>query len=92
MVPNGRLNPNMNSNTLLLTVAMQVRALGMELGIPVISASQANRGGNGVAEIALTDVADSFGQNMKADAVFGVTQPDEMKEQNLYIVKLLKTR
>lgn len=92
MVPNGRFNPNMNSNTLLLTVAMQVRALGMELGIPVISASQANRGGNGVAEIALTDVADSFGQNMKADAVFGVTQPDEMKEQNLYIVKLLKTR
>jgi len=92
MVPNGRFNPNMNSNTLLLTVAMQVRALGMELGIPVISASQANRGGNGVAEIALTDVADSFGQNMKADAVFGVTQPEEMAEQNLYIVKLLKTR
>lgn len=92
MIPNGRYNPNMNSNTLLLTVAMQVRALGMELGIPVISASQANRGGNGTAEIALTDVADSFGQNMKADAVFGLTQPEEMAEQNLYIVKLLKTR
>lgn len=92
MVPNGRYNPNMNSNTLLLTVAMQVRALGMELGIPVISSSQANRGGNGVAEIALTDVADSFGQNMKADAVFGITQTEEMKEQGLYTVKLLKTR
>lgn len=92
MIPNGKFNSNLNTNTILLMVAMQVRAVAMEFGIPVISASQANRGGNGVAEIALTDVADSFGQNMKADAVFGVTQPEEMAEQNLYNIKLLKTR
>lgn len=92
MIPNGRPNPNLNSNTMLLTVAAQIRAIGMKNGIPVISASQTNRGGYGVSEINLSDAADSFGQNMKADAVFGVTQSEEFKEQGMYSVKLLKTR
>lgn len=92
MIPNGKPNPNLNTNTLLLNVAMQVRAIGMEFGIPVLSASQTNRGGYGVAEISLSDAADSFGQNMKADAVFGITQSAEFKEQGMYSVQLLKTR
>ena len=92
MLPNGKPNPNLNSNTILLNIAMQVRALSMEFGFPVISASQTNRGGYGASEISLSDAADSFGQNMKADAVFGVTQTPEMLEQGIYQVQLLKTR
>lgn len=92
MIPNGKPNPNMNSNTLLTLAAQQIRALGMKYGFPVISASQTNRGGYGTAEISLSDAADSFGQNMKADAVFAVTQTSEMKEQKMYTVQLLKTR
>lgn len=92
MVPNGRQNPNMNTNTILMLVAAQVRSIGMELGIPVISASQTNRGGYGMSEINLDDVSDSFSSTMKADAIFGFTQSEEFKEQGLYSVKLLKTR
>lgn len=92
MIPNGRMNPNMNDNTRLLNVSAQVRSIGMEMGIPVISASQSNRGGYGKSEIGLDDAADSFGQTMKADAIFGVTQPPELKAANMYNVKLLKTR
>lgn len=92
MIPNGKPNPNMNSNTLLTLAAQQVRALGMKYGFPVVSASQTNRGGYGTAEISLSDAADSFGQNMKADAVFAVTQTPEMKDQGMYSVQLLKTR
>ena len=92
MIPNGKPNPNMNSNTLLTLAAQQIRALGMEFGFPVISASQTNRGGYNTAEISLSDAADSFGQNMKADAVFAVTQTPEMKEQGMYSIQLLKTR
>ena len=29
---------------------------------------------------------------MKADAIIGVTQPDEFQQQNVYCMKLLKTR
>ena len=92
MIPNGKPNPNINSNTLLTLAAQQVRALGMKYGFPVISASQTNRSGYGTAEISLSDTADSFGQNMKADAVFAITQTPEMKDQGMYNVQLLKTR
>lgn len=92
MIPNGRISINTNDNTKLLLVSGQVRSIGMELGIPVISASQTNRGGYQSADIGLDDVADSFGQTMKADAVFGVMQSPELKEAEMYSVKLLKTR
>ena len=92
MIPNGKPNPNLNSNSLLTLAAQQIRALGMKYGFPVISASQTNRGGYNTAEISLSDAADSFGQNMKADAVFAVTQTPEMKDQGFYQVQLLKTR
>lgn len=92
MIPNGKPNPNLNSNSLLTLAAQQIRALGMKYGFPVISASQTNRGGYNTAEISLSDAADSFGQNMKADAVFAVTQTPEMKDQGMYQVQLLKTR
>ena len=93
MIPNGKVNlNNMNSNTQLTLAAQQIRALGMKYGFPVISASQTNRGGHNNAEISLSDAADSFGQNMKADAVFAITQTPEMKDQKMYTVQLLKTR
>jgi hypothetical protein len=62
------------------------------MGIPVVSGAQANRGGYGKAEINLDDIADSYGSAMKADLIFGVTQPPDLKEANMYTVKLLKTR
>lgn len=92
MVPNGRLNPNMNTNTILLQVAQQVRSVGQEWGIPIVSAAQTNRGGYNAAEIGLNDIADSFGVNTKADAIIGVSQTPELKEQGMYSVQLLKTR
>ena len=40
----------------------------------------------------MNDIADSFGVNTKADAIIGVTQTPEIKEQGMYSVQLLKTR
>jgi replicative DNA helicase len=92
MVPDGRVDPNMNDNSKLRAIAAQVRSIGLVEQIPIISAMQSNRGGYGKAEIGLDDAADSFGQTMKADAIFGVTQTPEMKAADMYSVKLLKTR
>jgi replicative DNA helicase len=92
MIPNGKPNANLNTNTTLQLVAAQTRALAQVHGFPIISGLQANRGGNGIAELSLSDVADSFASTMKADAIFGVTQPDEFQQQNVYCMKLLKTR
>lgn len=92
MIPNGRLNPNWNTNTILQQVAQQVRAIGQEWGIPIVSAAQTNRGGYNSAEVGLNDIADSYGVSMKADAIISVTQTPEFKEQGMYSVQLLKTR
>ena len=92
MIPNGRINPNMNTNTILLQVAQQVRSVAQEWSIPIVSAAQTNRGGYNAAEVGLNDIADSFGVNTKADAIIGVTQTPEIKEQGMYSVQLLKTR
>ena len=92
MNPNGKVNTNINSNDTLRLVTGQVRALGMEFGFPVISAMQANRGGINSSELDLTDAADSIGQAFKADAIFSITQTDELKEAGLYNCKLIKSR
>lgn len=90
MIPNGKISINTNDNTKLQLVSGQVRSIGMELGIPVVSAMQTNRGGYQSSDLGLDDVADSFGQTMKADAVFGVMVPPNL--DGMYIIKLLKTR
>lgn len=92
MIPNGRPNPSENDNSKLREICAQVRSIGMEMNIPVLTAAQSNRGGYGKAELGLDDAADSFGQTMKADVIFGITQTPELKEANMYTVKLLKTR
>lgn len=92
MVPNGRMNQNWNTNTILQKVAQEVRAIGQEWEIPVISAAQTNRGGYNSAEVGLDDIADSYAVSTKADAIIAVTQTPEFKEQGMYSVQLLKTR
>jgi hypothetical protein len=92
MIPNGRANPNENDNSKLREICAQVRSIGMEMDIPVVSALQSNRGGYGKGEIGLDDVADSFASTMKADVILGVTQSPEFKESGMYMIKLLKTR
>lgn len=92
MIPNGRTNINANSNEIFKTICGQARALGMEFGIPVISAMQSNRGGINSSDLELTDAADSIGQTFKADAIFGLTQTDEQKKAGLYSLSLLKSR
>lgn len=94
MMPNGKDNPNLNTNTILQRVAAQVRAISMDdnIRIPIISAEQTNRDGLDKASISMNQAADSFGQNQKADFVVGVTQTPEMKEQELYSMEVKKTR
>ena len=92
MIPNGRENPNINSNTRLLTIAAQVRSISMTEGYPFVSGAQVNRGGYSSDHVSLSDAADSFGQTMKADAILAITQPEDYLEGGFYDVEVAKTR
>lgn len=92
MVPNGKANLNINSNEILRQVAGQTRAIGMRHAIPIVSGTQTTRGGSILSEIDLTDVADSFGQTMKADVIFAMTEPPELASNGMFSFQILKNR
>jgi len=81
-----------NTNTMYKIISEEMRGLSVETGIPIVSANQANRGGLNVSDLDLTDVADSIGQTMTADIIIGIMQTEEMNEQGLYSLKILKNR
>ena len=93
MIPNGRPNPTLNSNTILQKVAAETRgAICTKMGIPIVTALQTNRGGFDSASVDLNDVADSYGSTMKLDAVLAATQDTAMLQQGMYKLKVAKTR
>ena len=91
MLTNQR-SQNDNTNSQLKVISEELRGLAVELGVPIVSGAQTNRGGMGVSELDLTDIADSIGQTMTADIIIALTQTEEMLENNLYRAKLLKNR
>ena len=93
MIPNGRPNPTLNTNTILQRVAAETRgAICTRMGIPIVTALQTNRGGFDSADVDLNDVADSYGSTMKLDAVLAATQDKTMLENGMYKLKVAKTR
>lgn len=91
MMPNA-IKKEGNSNTEMKTISEELRGLAVEIGCPIVSAVQTNRGGFGSAEIDLTDIADSIGTTATADVIFAVTQTEEMRTAGIYTFILLKNR
>jgi len=85
-------NRNDNTYTEIKKISEEVRGLAVELGIPIVSAVQTNRGGFGNVEIDLTDIADSIGTTATADLIIGVTQPEEFRNLNKFCWVILKNR
>lgn len=87
-----RLGKNFDSNSELTNITDEVRSIGVEFGIPMVSGLQLNRGGIDSAEVGLGDTAASIGSTFKADFIFGVTAPTDLSEQGMYAIKILKSR
>jgi len=85
-------NKGDNSYLEVKRISEEVRALAVELCLPIVSAVQTNRGGFGDAEIDLTDISDSIGTAATADIIIGVTQSEEMRKMGKYIWIILKNR
>jgi replicative DNA helicase len=93
----GIMNPafrNKGDNTYLEVkrISEEVRALAVELNLPIISAVQVGRQGFGDSEIDLTDISESIGTASTADIIIGVTQSDEMRKLGKYCWIILKNR
>ncbi|MFA7408352.1 MAG: DnaB-like helicase C-terminal domain-containing protein [Anaerolineaceae bacterium] len=81
-----------NSYTLVKSIAEEIRGLSMEFNVPIISATQANRGAYGSSDMDLTNTSESMGLPMSADSMFALISSEELREMGQIIIKQLKNR
>lgn len=94
MLPS-RLSKTVDGNAELAMITDEVRNIGVEFNIPMVSGLQLNRGGMDSTDPSLSDTAASIASTFKADFIFGVTVPPgqaEVFKDGIYSFKNLKSR
>jgi replicative DNA helicase len=83
---------NINSYTLVKSIAEELRGLAVEHNVPIVSATQTTRSGYGSSDVDLTDTSESFGLPATADLMFALISTEELEDMNQIMVKQLKNR
>jgi archaellum biogenesis ATPase FlaH len=83
---------NVNSYTLVKSIAEELRGLAVEFNVPVVSATQTTRGGYASSDLGLEDTSESFGLPATADFMFGLISNEELQSVNQILVQQLKNR
>jgi replicative DNA helicase len=81
-----------NSYTYIKSIAEELRGLGVEYNVPVLSATQTTRGGYGNTDVGLEDTSESFGLPATVDLMFALISTEELENLNQILVKQLKNR
>ena len=83
---------NINSYTLVKSIAEELRGLAVEFNVPIMSATQTTRSGFGSSDPELTDTSESFGLPATADLMFALISTEELEGLGQILVKQLKNR
>ena len=83
---------NINSYTLVKSIAEELRGLAVEAEVPIVSATQTTRSGYGSSDVDLTDTSESFGLPATADLMFALISTEELEQVGQIMVKQLKNR
>ena len=83
---------NVNSYTLVKSIAEELRGLAVEYNVPIVSATQTTRSGYTSSDPGLEDTSESFGLPATADFMFALVSNEELEQLNQIIVKQLKNR
>ena len=83
---------NINSYTLIKSIAEELRGLAVEENLPILSATQTTRSGYGNTDVELTDTSESFGLPATVDFMFALISTEELEQMNQIMVKQLKNR
>jgi len=87
-----RGNSNVNSYTVIKSIAEELRGLAVEANVPIVSATQTTRSGYGSSDVELTDTSESFGLPATADLMFALISTEELESLGQILVKQLKNR
>lgn len=87
-----KTNGQLNSYTIVKSIAEEIRSLAVEFNVPIISATQTNRGSIASSDLNLADTSESIGITHTVDYMFGLISTEELESLNQILVKQLKNR
>lgn len=87
-----KFGANVNSYTYIKSIAEELRGLAVEVGVPIVSATQTTRSGYTNTDLGLEDTSESFGLPATADFMFALITSDELEQLGQIMVKQLKNR
>jgi hypothetical protein len=87
-----KMGNNVNSYLYIKSIAEELRGLAVELGVPIVSATQTNRGGYENSDIGLDDTSDSFGLPMTVDFMLALMSDENLEAMGQILAKQLKNR
>jgi replicative DNA helicase len=85
-------NTTANSFTYYKVIAEEVRGFAQEMKLPIVSASQFNRGGATNSDPDMDNISESFGVAFTGDFVAAIIATEELIEQGVVSIKQLKNR
>jgi replicative DNA helicase len=87
-----RMKMDGNSYSYIKAIAEELRGISVEFDLPVVSATQTNRGGYDNSEIDLSNVSESTGLAATADLMFAIIATEQLKGLGQIMIKQLKNR
>jgi len=87
-----KMNSNVNSYTLIKSIAEELRWLAVEYDLPLWTATQVNRAGFGSSDPGLENTSESFGLPATADFMFALISTEDLDALGQIMVKQLKNR
>lgn len=86
------VSKNLNSYESVKEICEQLRALAFKYNLPVVSATQVNRSGVGVASPGMENISESLGTAATCDTICSIWQDEESKELGIINMSFMKNR
>ena len=83
---------NVNTYSYVKSIAEELRGLGVEFNVPIVTAAQINRSGYRNSDPDMENTSDSIGLPQTADIMFALIATEELEKINQIMVKQLKNR
>lgn len=74
------------------SIIEELRGMGIEIGVPIITATQTNKGAHGATDFDLDSISESWGVAQTADFALALIATDELREKNQMQGLQLKNR
>ena len=87
-----RMNVKASLYEYVKMVGEEIRGLGIEFSVPIVTASQFNREGAMSSEPGMGQVSDSFGTSMTADYIWALVTSEELEKDKQIMFIQLKNR